>query len=320
MAVIVGRVGVTVGEVPALDVVDEAVAVVVDAVSGDLARIRPDVGREIGVRVVDPGVDDRDQHAGTAGHVPGRGRVHARQAPEILVALSPRARGREERVVGKRLYPQHAVGLAPLDGRVGGVGARHRVEVGAPPHLEDVGTAEVGCDRAGRRALGAEREAPLLDRPSRPGFARRLGREVVGVRAHQRPRAPYAEAAVQGVEAAARHDGADALTRTDRARQADVGARAQLENQPMRRGFGPDVAMPERAAVGVDDLIRSRRRTLRPRYDRAGGGDQAREENGSKHGDETWGASRVHEAAPSTARRGAATKIAPPLLLLDLGP
>jgi hypothetical protein len=48
VAVVVARIGIVVGEVVAVDVVDEAVAVVVDAVAGDLARVRPHVRGEVG--------------------------------------------------------------------------------------------------------------------------------------------------------------------------------------------------------------------------------------------------------------------------------
>ena len=60
VAVVVHRVGVVVDEVVAVDVVDVAVAVVVEPSAGDLGRVRPDVGGEVGMRVVDAGVDHAD--------------------------------------------------------------------------------------------------------------------------------------------------------------------------------------------------------------------------------------------------------------------
>ena len=72
VAVVVHRVAVVVDEVVAVDVVDEAVAVVVDAVAGDLAGVGPDVGGQVGVGVIDAGVDDGDDDAAAAGgDVPG---------------------------------------------------------------------------------------------------------------------------------------------------------------------------------------------------------------------------------------------------------
>ncbi len=47
-------------EAPPVDVVDVAVAVVVDAVAGDLALVDPQDGRQVGVLDVDAGVQDRD--------------------------------------------------------------------------------------------------------------------------------------------------------------------------------------------------------------------------------------------------------------------
>ena len=76
VAVVVHRVGIIIGEVPAHHVVDEAVAVVVDAVAGHLAGIAPGVGREIRVVVVHAGIDDGDNHAARAsGRVPRLRRV-----------------------------------------------------------------------------------------------------------------------------------------------------------------------------------------------------------------------------------------------------
>src|SRR4029079_34711 len=66
-AVIFGRRGVeharvVVEEVPAVDVVDVTIPVVIDPVARGLERVGPDVGREISVADVDAGVDDPDEH------------------------------------------------------------------------------------------------------------------------------------------------------------------------------------------------------------------------------------------------------------------
>src|SRR5690606_19874172 len=47
-------------EVPAVDVVGVALAVVIAAVAGDLVLVDPEVGAQVVVRRVDPGVDDAD--------------------------------------------------------------------------------------------------------------------------------------------------------------------------------------------------------------------------------------------------------------------
>ena len=59
--------GVVVEEVPPVDVVDVAVAVVVDTVSGNLSRIGPDVGGQIGMRGLNALVDHADHDVGRSG-------------------------------------------------------------------------------------------------------------------------------------------------------------------------------------------------------------------------------------------------------------
>ncbi len=76
VVVVVHGVAVVVVGIHTVDVVDVAVGVVVDAVAGDLAGIRPGIGREVGVRVVDTGVDHGDHDIGrTVEHAPALGRV-----------------------------------------------------------------------------------------------------------------------------------------------------------------------------------------------------------------------------------------------------
>src|SRR3546814_5076740 len=66
-------------KIPADDVVDIAVAVVVDAVARRLARILPDIGPiEIGVVPVEPAVDDRDDDRPGIGAELGPGAVGGR--------------------------------------------------------------------------------------------------------------------------------------------------------------------------------------------------------------------------------------------------
>ena len=113
VAVVVHRVAVVVDEVVAVDVVDVAVAVVVDAVAGDLARVGPDVGGQVGVGVVDAGVDHgHDGRAGCrwSGPRPRRRRCRRRRCRRSgPVLFSPHSdancgslgvRGEPQRVVG----------------------------------------------------------------------------------------------------------------------------------------------------------------------------------------------------------------------------
>src|SRR3546814_15304810 len=70
-------------KIPADDVVDIAVAVVVDAVARRLARILPDIGPiEIGVLPVEPAVDDRDDDRPVIGADIGPGAVGGPAQPD----------------------------------------------------------------------------------------------------------------------------------------------------------------------------------------------------------------------------------------------
>jgi hypothetical protein len=74
MTVVVGRIAVVARAVDAVNVVAPAVAVIVDPVPGDLARVRPQVLRQIRVMKVDAGVDHGDDDAGRARGRLSRGR------------------------------------------------------------------------------------------------------------------------------------------------------------------------------------------------------------------------------------------------------
>src|SRR3546814_5342783 len=83
VAVMVPRLVVVSQKIPADDVVDIAVAVVVDAVARRLARILPDIGPiEIGVVPVEPAVDDRDDDRPGIGAELGPGAVGGPRSEE----------------------------------------------------------------------------------------------------------------------------------------------------------------------------------------------------------------------------------------------
>ena len=65
---VIHRIAVVVDEVVAMHIVHETVLVVVEAVAGNLPGIGPDIGRQIGMRVVDARVN----HANDDGAAPGR--------------------------------------------------------------------------------------------------------------------------------------------------------------------------------------------------------------------------------------------------------
>ena len=116
VAVPVLRGRVLLDEVPAADVVDVAVAVVVEPVAGDLIRIAPGVRGEIGVRERDAGVDHRHGHARAGGDVPGLGRVDvrvgdARQPGDGLTRVVEPPELAEARVVRERVEAQTPIRL-----------------------------------------------------------------------------------------------------------------------------------------------------------------------------------------------------------------
>ena len=72
VAVVVHGIAVVVGKVVPVHVVHEPVAVVVDPIAGHLGRIRPDVGGQVGVVVVDARIDDPNHDApAPRGEIPG---------------------------------------------------------------------------------------------------------------------------------------------------------------------------------------------------------------------------------------------------------
>ena len=83
MSVVVVRGGIVLHEVPAVDVVDEAVVVIIDTVSGNLARVRPDVVGKVGVVGVNATVDHCDDNGSTgASEIPGCGCIDAMRVEE----------------------------------------------------------------------------------------------------------------------------------------------------------------------------------------------------------------------------------------------
>ncbi len=86
VAVVVHRVAVVVRKIIAVNVVDEAVAVVILAVAGGFAGIRPDVRCKIAMGVVDAGVEHRhDDARASSSDVPGIRRIDGVHAPELTV-------------------------------------------------------------------------------------------------------------------------------------------------------------------------------------------------------------------------------------------
>ena len=150
---VLGR-GVIGDEVPARGIVDEAVGVVIHAVSGGLARVAGDLAGQILMVRGDPRVDNRDRHAGAEATSPRVGRGDGRHPPE----------GGQGRVVGRGRDVHRAVGLgvddvvvgAQLGQRLGDVAVLGLDDLGAlDPELVDQLHAGVAAQLANLIAVEA---------------------------------------------------------------------------------------------------------------------------------------------------------------------
>ena len=113
MPLVVEGIGVVVGEVPAVDIIDKPVAVVVDTVTGNLSRVPPHVCGQVRVTVVDASIDHGHDHSPRAGgHVPcfGRVDVSVSHTTGLSGAVEP-PEPREGRIVGQRSCRDNPVGF-----------------------------------------------------------------------------------------------------------------------------------------------------------------------------------------------------------------
>ena len=99
---VVEGVAVAVREIPAVHVVDEAVAIIVDAVARHLARVAPHVRGEVGMAVIDARVDHRDDdRAGPGRDIPGPCGVDVgARDPTGLPGVVEAPEASERRVIG----------------------------------------------------------------------------------------------------------------------------------------------------------------------------------------------------------------------------
>ncbi len=80
-------------EARAVDIVDDAVSVVVTIIAGNFLRVHPHVGGKIGMGVVDAGIDDGDDDVGGAARlfagchqvIPGGLGVHSVEMPCVSI-------------------------------------------------------------------------------------------------------------------------------------------------------------------------------------------------------------------------------------------
>ena len=106
VAVVVHHIGVVVHEVPASN--------------GRILRTRPDVGLQVRMIVIDPAVDDGDDHLSRPGvRVPGFGRVdiRVRGAPALAGVVQPPNVG-QAGIIRETLDLNLVIGLGKLDGRL----------------------------------------------------------------------------------------------------------------------------------------------------------------------------------------------------------
>src|SRR5262249_10353015 len=144
-------------EVPARDVVDEAVTVVVDAVAGNLPGVAPDVGGEVRMTRRDGGVDHRHHRPAAVREVPSLFGIARVKTPQVLVALPPRTGAREVGIVGGEGGLHDVVGLRVHHLGIGGVARCGGGDVGAGGQVEDVDVCNVG---GGPSPRGAGRAGP----------------------------------------------------------------------------------------------------------------------------------------------------------------
>ena len=152
-------------EIESPEIVDEAVAVVIDAVPIGrvhpavgvevFAGIDPDVCRDVRVEIIESGIHHGHHHAFALGEGPSLGGAHAFQSPEIVEVLVPTARRVKEGVVGREGCLVQLVGVVTLDPGDVGVFAIER-QCGLGGHaLTDLHAVDVGEVRRRRSALAA---------------------------------------------------------------------------------------------------------------------------------------------------------------------
>ena len=112
VVVIVGGIVVRVHKIPAIHIVDAAVAVVVDAVPGDFAGVFPRDTGEILMGEIHAGIEDRHEHFGSGrDDTPEPGGIHIRaDAAAILPGILQRPLCGEARII-RRCAKADTVGI-----------------------------------------------------------------------------------------------------------------------------------------------------------------------------------------------------------------
>ena len=204
----IGRVVVAVGEVPAGHVVHIPVPVVIDPVE-DLPWIRPDVGGDVGVSGVDPGIDDGDDDPVPLRAVPGRLGLELPERPKVLVRLAPRSRRLVVGIVRHELRRCTEVRMGVCDVRVGAELRRRLLHVTSGGERDDVDVTQIGkfLSDGARRPLREPTQGGLelfgLEAPHGRLVLRHRGGFIVKAAPEDRPRGTGTELRMQMVEAVA---------------------------------------------------------------------------------------------------------------------
>jgi len=187
------RIGRILREAPAVRVVHEAVAVVVQPVARRLVRIRPQIVPKVRVRDVHPRIHDGDQHLAVLALdlVPRLGQLQARQVRLLAVERVVR---RGERAAGRPCGQARAVDtvdglrLGIDDARVAGEGLRRLGGLRAARIGQRVDMAQRLGARRERAALGqsVQKRKSLLE--ARHAMRRRGGAEGGACRLARRGR------------------------------------------------------------------------------------------------------------------------------------
>ncbi len=165
---VLGRV-VHVDEIPASHVIDVAVCVVVHAVAGDFAWIRPDVSREVGVGEIDPRIDDGDDDVPRPGRdLPGLGGVDVGIDPAAVLAdVGEAPLRREARVIRNGGRPKLDLRVERRQSRDAGRPCQHAVPRPPGGREREKTVAEVCRRPVAGESSGRNRRQPHV-RPPHP--------------------------------------------------------------------------------------------------------------------------------------------------------
>jgi len=139
--IFVHRIAILVVEIVAVNIIHITIAVVVNAVAGDFARVSPDVIGQVGVGIIHAGVNDGDNDFAAAGiKIPGFGgtNIGSRSASR-LPGIMQAPEFAEARIIGSGgRDPDHIVGFGVTDAGGGVVGRQYLVHLLASRQCDQV--------------------------------------------------------------------------------------------------------------------------------------------------------------------------------------